>query len=904
MTRLPLQPQIERRSPELARISAAEAAASADAELSRLREKLSSEPVAPLTPNSPWTVVGASLETRRRRAFYESLEKDAAKRLDAVRADLQLRHAMTKSVAEVSTFGAEIVADMVGAYTKQPSATIMTKLTTRGVQRLVEFAVEAEVSQSRQLLDEAIAREAQMILRVVHQQTGHIPGNLDSLAAAVSSVAALSNERDDQPAIQSFILGKALPEALKLSASFAATVVTPEELEAHVAGMRTDLSDVESRTQGRIARFAERVIDAHNATLDSVDGLRADVERLSGKIRLAGSAAARQEKLVAAMSESLDAVQAIQSFDRMRIEDKILALRAGAMDAYLGIEGAKKNLTALKDAQLRQDVITCANRVIGGVQVATELVETFDLLSGEDSSRLVKLAEYASTGAAIASNIASQNYAGAALAALALFKRNKKATPSLESRLLDQVLSRLDRVEEKLDRIEKRMEAFEKWSVAAHRDTMQAFELVFDSLARISARLHEIARLNMDSLQDGFYHCDRLLRLGPPNLESYADVVAFHRLLHDDCAKCFPALVRSFSRDALRDGKDWHSSVYARLNERDQEADLLRIFGEAHDYFLLAHPSSPRTHAARGALLASTLSADSVVEQNLLLKNLPALEPAADARHDELQLSQRFFNAHAVVRIGDLFLQFRLFFEIDGPGYVPRDLVELLGDGAWAEKKLRLVIEDVRNLLRIVTGSLIQQSVLSGVLVLERLRASLLIAGVPDDERRLAVSLLRRNACVAANFATSILYAQLGINSYQRWTDADGQRRQTSLSRFEAFRAYFDKPPRSSGSEQRLTEFFGDSPRMWLVHTSNQAAPVVLEIEVLYSNHEVEMVRIPIDFPENVRSGRLMYPPPFVELKALRERLLTELVELTFAADLNRGDETTRERYRAAWLGV
>ena len=465
-------------------------------------------------------------------------------------------------------------------------------------------------------------------------------------------------------------------------------------------------------------------------------------------------------------------------FQNLPPEEQLRALKRGDFDNQFQTKADKQDLIDKLERQTTVDTIGRTGANVSQYSAASyEFLVNTGLLKGEDAQRVGKFLNYVIAAGNIISG-GAKVYNGDASGILNIMSGisillKKPPEKSAELKFLEQMYEEMQKgfqhLDQRFDVIDKKLNAIAEQIYESQKSILNSLQIVAGELDRISWKQDILIQMSRASLFQKYSGCKQtdlvrrnsaILRDG--QFEKYDDYVRFYDV-DPAVGKCLEGIDDISISDndlffqmktLINDNANTQYSGYYRSNA---ENEINQLYKPTRQLFA-------RVYGDRESVIIPALlyPAEKINNSNLPLFYLP--RTGGPAPFDSGLVLNQYLSADQINEYSELFLTYIIYFEISGDRMKPDSLDRYLAKSreVLADKN-RFVKQRLERLLNLTDFAIAQQSILAGNLLIEPIYSILFTASASEEDKRAAVDALASNKLLAMNFASYLLYKNLGV---------------------------------------------------------------------------------------------------------------------------------------------
>ncbi|WP_408028887.1 hypothetical protein [Tenacibaculum xiamenense] len=794
------------------------------------------------------------------------------KRLMKLRAEVTLDNTIRKTTGELTKFGVDMVSDFSTNYSVSPLSKIIIKGAARATNSIIDFTIEVNKEKNRTRLDNLIEKEIKYVAQKANE-LNIAPNTIQDYDNLRKIYTKLGLTRKDFPKANQVVIEEVLKKIKNLDQS----TVNLDDFESYKRERESFIKEFHKGLKKDILKFKKEIIDGHEKTIAVVNSYGQQIKLNNRAIQNQIQKNFKQDSLIALNQFKIASIEAFSSFDRASIENQINSLEEGKLDKFLSVKKKSELLDKLKSVKRTQDFINVCNHISQGGEVANKLVSLF--AKGEGAEDLQKGIAAITTAANISGSIASGNYYGAAMQALGLFDSNG---PSAEEQLLKQVLGKLEEIQSQLNQIEEKIDKLGEMVTNLHNDMMREFSSVHKKLDLLERQGYDNIRIALDILNKDLDYCSNI-DLSNVRFLTFPNKYKGYPVPYK---KCIEGLSSTLLRDFFNKN-DYSESLYLHYSDRDKKNQIDKIYKPSLTYFL---QQTPNDYIDK-SLISLIQETNFVNDYGKNYQSVLRLEDSLFQKKLKLngtlvKLDPKYLNKFALIQIAEYYLKLMPYYELVDANFNLFNKEEFIKEGG-APDNLEGIEKSLKTLVTVLNNSIVQQNLISGTSFLENIQSSIYTSGKSNDEKELALDLLKQNQIISQNYATFILYRELNIGKIISYTDKNNNTTFNSISRWQDFQKKINEARKgldNTNNEIKIEDvIYNPQYQLWL-NKSN----LILRLIYKDINGVLNSLDIPILHVKNIENGRFIYPQEIPKLRSYREKVIEKIIEIEYFKNLKK----------------
>lgn len=643
------------------------------------------------------------------------------------------------------------------------------------------------------------------------------------------------------------------------------------------------IMDLESKVDGLTKTKLEKVVESVNTlaenqieinkTLDGVvSRIKKNEERIKSIENLIqnNSLDIQDLKLLTTEHSNLIAQNSVQiqilskyTLRSLDTSEQIKALESGDFDYAFNESGQKDQLIAdLKEIENKETIISVSNQVNQYANGTYNALVQTGVLKGEDAERAGKLLHAIQIGTGIA-----RVYAGDMSGLMSVFsgagglfsEPQESSEMQYLKFMLEHIDARFDQLEYKLNVIETKLDNLSELTIDMYQDMLKSFEYVNSKLDLVLWKQDNLQELSRIQLFNGYFKCKSLLDVSEKldfEFESFDDFISTYE--QDIYSGCLADL-RKFSIDDDLRSQFYYSVSKSFLNSSWTQIEIKEIYEPTFDLFKNNYGTDLKL-ASNALLLPTELIKDSYMPLTFLNNNNLIEE-------DYSKSLENYFNYEMVLQFVEFLIKFRGYFEVNGQNadFRPVSLSEYLNTNPkLLAQKRYFISKQLENTLELIDYTIMQQSLLSGNLLIDPINAALYTPNENEEKLKLTERVLTNNTLISTNYISQLVRQSIPPNDLNHFLDLY----QNGIDKIDSLNDSID------GYKYLFINQDGE-----------------LKVKLKGANAELTF-----DAPNinSVATGKMRNSPSLIYLIRARKKVIDELVDVRFTESLY---EVSKENY-------
>ena len=652
-------------------------------------------------------------------------------------------------------------------------------------------------------------------------------------------------------------------------------------LEAEMVTVKNDVSQLKRVQDEHTQLISQNALQISTLSGYVFDGLSTE-QKLEALKRGDFNNIFRNEENKEALIKDLEKLKATETiigiFDGLSTEQKLERLKRGDFNNIFRKQEEKdalvKNLEKLKAAETAETIVSVGQNVSAYANQSYETLVQTGVLKGRDAQRVGKFMKYLTSTIQVGTGVA-RLYAGDPMGGVSVlagiggfFGTSRSPQVSAEMKFLEQMYEamnqRFDKIDQHLSVIESKLDALGADVINMHKSIMASFQVVSGELERINWKIDQLYQITSTLL---FRHYDACHAIEKARIDNrvqfitYSDYGDFHT---NDVGECLRGLNDlSISNNNVF---FYFTAVRKEANKQFVDYEVVQIYEPTRDLFRT-------TYKARigDAMAALTYPTETIRDTNTPLLALKGIGGQITVDPDEVLAN--YLNYEMINQFSGLLLTYISYFEIssDSPNFKPDSLdVYLLRTVRQRGFKNSLVQTRLQKLLNLTDIAIAQQSLVAGNLLLEPAYTIMFTGEQKSEDIKLATSILRNNKLFARNFASLLLYKNLGILETKK---VNGET--VSASRYPEFLKEYERVKQAPEEVATLNKFLYLND----VKFKHSAADGKIYLTFTRLGDEIKIL---VPEPTVVLTNQMHNTEALFSLLETRQMLMSKLIDLSF----------------------
>lgn len=513
----------------------------------------------------------------------------------------------------------------------------------------------------------------------------------------------------------------------------------------------------------------------------------------------------------------------------------------------------------------KENYLNAANDAAQYAQATYETLVALNILKGKDAERVEKWITYTHSAIQLGTGVAKMwngdpsGFFNAMEGIKGFSGANKKPQKSPEMKMMEHILSvmnmRFDIIEQKLDTISMKIDLLSKQVYEMHQSMANSFDYVLKRIDILDTKFDYMTKLLITTTFLEYNKCKDLLKTNP-QLNAYQDYVNLQN--SNNCKECIQALSNFCSSPDIF---YFNSSV-------ESVKEYFKVFDSNYKpvFELFNNVWKPNVNKYLNILLLPSFETDGI-------NHLATYIESDFKMFDSTELNN-YVNDLLVIEFVNLFDKFSYFFEIyENKEWKPSIFEDYLSLNVATRSQLyKDQTIRINNLSKVIDKAIIQQSLLSGYLLIPQIYGLLFIYNNDLEGQRLAIEALQKNALLARNFATYLLHFNVKEQDYENYINT------------------FNKVKNGSDNINSLDKYLSS-------YTND------LKYKKLDNNIYItfklgdEVIDIIIQDPQLIIKNEMIYSSSIPALLEAREKLVKKKISLGFFQNVEGKDKLTLFKY-------
>lgn len=523
------------------------------------------------------------------------------------------------------------------------------------------------------------------------------------------------------------------------------------------------------------------------------------------------------------------------------------------------------------------DFLGCMGEVISNAKNITASLKGLNFLSEKDAQNVGEYLNYASAAINIGSSIATGNFAGAFIQTFSLFG-SQKPQPSPELQMMKQLMNRIDALDEKLtiklDQIEAKIDKLTEITVTMYKDMMVGFQLLHEELKNINKKLEDLERLNAILLQDNYKFCVGLENLRKKNnIESFTTYNLMYEVFKNEktCKNCIEDLEKK-----LIDPSDlisFESVLTPKKREGEEQFakyEREQIYEPVMELFNIRYNDHLRNKKR------NIINLKYPSKYTTVLNPIYSFTLGYKINFEEIntdQILKRYYDYNFIKQISELVLMYFNLFLMHEKDTYPVSLSTFLNFDYYTHNNNKINLESyLKTLITVTENSLIQQSLISGNVILELIYNIIVGEENNKEKQDLVIKILQFNNNISSNLVTKI------INSDKK-------------------RNIIDFIDQLKLARKKLEE--SNSSQSIIINVDDLKFEVKKENTFLVIEKPYKTFNLQLPNYETIIDDQMLFTDGFYEMLDLKEKLRNKYLDLVFTENL---DQDKSEFYKLLFL--
>lgn len=461
-----------------------------------------------------------------------------------------------------------------------------------------------------------------------------------------------------------------------------------------------------------------------------------------------------------------------------------------------------------------------------------------------------------------------------------LFGGGGPPTPSPEMQMMQHMMDYLEdnfkNINNRLDSIETKINNLTVLVQDMYVDMMKSFQIISGQLNHVIFNTEVIYSMSHDLVFGNYNTCQIVNDIynDTHGFNDYNDLLALHNVDGKALSSCLEG-INNLANNKINER--YFSIEY--LGDNLSEISYLKndVYRPTLNLFKAYWNNNQR------ALKALSITPKNINSTNEMLY---AINDSA-FQLDFDSTFHTYYNYALLSEYTELLLRYYpYFYTTKGAQYDPLTFKDFINQfKSTLDLKNKEQIRRLKSILAIVNKAIIQQSLLAGNLMINKTYSTLFRQSNTSNNIDNCILVLNNNRIFAKNFASYLIYNQLGYF---------GDTGKVALARFSNYASLFDSAKTDDSKLKALNN--------WLFSNTTDMTFV---LDPTYNNIFLELhvsgkqpFTIPVPEPSFVVSNEMSQSDGLYALLKTKQKLINQLIDLTFTSNIGSNDEISADDYK------
>ena len=451
-------------------------------------------------------------------------------------------------------------------------------------------------------------------------------------------------------------------------------------------------------------------------------------------------------------------------FNNLNTDQKLEILESKDAEKIFHFTNKAELISDLKTIKTKETIIGVSQSIDKYAHLGFNVLEQSGVLKGKDAVKVAKFVYGVSIASGIA-RVCAGDYSGITSVFSGIAGLISKPQKSPELQMMDKMYETMEnhfaRIDTALYIINIKIDTLFSVLNKMYSSLMLSYQCLGDQIDRINWRTTEMKKLMTAIIYSDYQACETLKETWESNKISFITYSDYKKYFNPDCQKCLEGL------SDFTIGKNlsyfWVSSNPMLKSENFIEEEVTKIYNPTKELFRSFYKDE-----LNSTFYALMFPVKFTNETNEPLYFITHNDDLRQLNYDDV--IEEYYSYEMINEFSSILLEFAAYFEIAGnhSTYDPPSLKEYLSRYKENGVNVGLLEFRLKKLLDIIQFSFIQQSIISGNLLLEPIYSTLFNFSTNQNEIKLSFEALNNNKLLATNFATYLFHKNIDLHDTSR----------------------------------------------------------------------------------------------------------------------------------------